>query len=324
MIIPIIVAVALIGAPGVYVVIRPLASWAAVTPGMRPEPTPAAAPIPRLVNDDVPTRTMPRLESEVASSSASATSEKAPQKPSGNLIGYPVSDHSPSSGFGYRRDPFTHLPRFHAGLDLGQPCLDPAWASLDGVVVGAGMAGGYGNRVVLRHAERDGKSFATTYNHLSSITVGVGQKVKRGDVVGRIGSTGRSTACHMHFEVIVDGSYVDPLPYLTGKASTANLSRPVGSYMPSGSYTTATPTPSPSPSATKASTSTSAKPSAAASSASATPQETTEAPETKETTSPPPSEDPPASEDPPPSEDPPASPDPSPPEETIAEESPSP
>ena len=153
---------------------------------------------------------------------------------SGDLIGWPVTDHTPSTGFGYRSDPFTHRQRWHDGVDLGQPCGDPVWASLDGTVVDAGWAGGYGNRVVLRHADRDGHSFATTYNHMAKIEVKVGDQVTRGQVVGRIGSTGRSTACHMHFEVILDGSYVDPMRFLTGDMSKAALSRKVGSYMPSG------------------------------------------------------------------------------------------
>jgi hypothetical protein len=165
----------------------------------------------------------------------------------GELIGWPVTDRTPSTGFGYRSDPFTHRQRWHDGVDLGQPCGDPVWASLDGTVVDAGWAGGYGNRVVIRHADRDGKSFATTYNHMAKVEVTVGQQVTRGQVVGRIGSTGRSTACHMHFEVILDGSYIDPMRFLTGDMSKAALSRKVGSYMPSG---LPSPTSSPSSNAT--------------------------------------------------------------------------
>lgn len=182
----------------------------------------------------------------------------------GELIGWPVSDHTPSSGFGYRSDPFTHRQRWHDGIDLGQACGDPAWASLDGTVAYAGWAGGYGNRVILRHADRGGLSFETTYNHLGKIEVSVGQVVQRGYVIGRVGSTGRSTACHMHFEVILDGSYVDPMRFLTGDQSKAGLSRKVGSHMPSGlpsptasealstptSSASASRTPTPSPSRT--------------------------------------------------------------------------
>jgi hypothetical protein len=152
----------------------------------------------------------------------------------GGLIGWPVSDHTPSTGFGYRSDPFTHHQRWHDGVDLGQPCGDAVHASLDGTVQAAGWAGGYGNRIILRHADRAGHDFATTYNHLSKIDVVVGQTVAQGAVVGRVGSTGRSTACHLHFEVILDGAYVDPMRFLTGDQSKAGLSRRVGSPMPSG------------------------------------------------------------------------------------------
>lgn len=170
----------------------------------------------------------------------------------GALIGWPVTDHTPSTGFGFRSDPFTHLQRWHDGVDLGQPCGDPARASLDGTVQSAGWAGGYGNRIIVRHADRGGQSFATTYNHLSAIDVAVGGAVKQGDAIGKIGSTGRSTACHMHFEVILGGSYVDPMRFLTGDQAKAALSRRVGSYMPAGLPSTATPsasptTPTPSP-----------------------------------------------------------------------------
>ena len=150
------------------------------------------------------------------------------------LIGWPVTDHTPSTGFGYRSDPFTHRQRWHDGVDLGQPCGDPARASLDGTVTYTGWAGGYGNRIILKHADRSGHTFETAYSHLSQIDVTVGQAVKQAETIGRIGSTGRSTACHMHFEVILDGAYVDPMRFLTGDQTKAALSRRVGSRMPQG------------------------------------------------------------------------------------------
>ncbi|MCC6498148.1 MAG: M23 family metallopeptidase [Propionibacteriaceae bacterium] len=175
----------------------------------------------------------------------------------GPLIGWPVSDHTPSTGFGYRSDPFTHRQRWHDGVDLGQPCGDEILASVAGTVTHAGWAGGYGNRVIIKHADRDGHSFATTYSHLSKIEVSVGQQISQRFVVGRVGSTGRSTACHLHFEVILDGSYVDPMRFLTGDTSKAGLSRRVGSFMPEGLPSpmstpspTVTRTPSRTPSAT--------------------------------------------------------------------------
>lgn len=184
----------------------------------------------------------------------------------GPLIGWPVSDHTPSTGFGYRSDPFTHRQRWHDGVDLGQPCGDAVHASLVGTVAYAGWAGGYGNRIILRHADRGGQTFATTYDHLSHMDVAVGEVVQQDQVVGRVGSTGRSTACHLHFEVILGGSYVDPMRFLTGDQSKAGLSRRVGSYMPSGlpspsAY--ASPAGRPSPKPTRASHSASPTPGSA-------------------------------------------------------------
>ena len=242
------VGVALIGGPLAYIVLPvPVAAQSgAVAASPSPGPT-SAAPlrVAALIGGLVEPGDLVTDPVGVVSNGAELGAE-------GDLIGWPVSDHTPSTGFGYRSDPFTHRQRWHDGVDLGQPCGDPAVASLAGTVANAGWAGGYGNRVVLRHAERSGQSFATTYNHLAQITVAVGQDVAKGGVVGRIGSTGRSTACHMHFEVILDGSYVDPMRFLTGDASKAGLSRRVGSVMPSGvpspgasSSRTATRTPSP-------------------------------------------------------------------------------
>lgn len=217
-----------------------------------PSPVALAPVVAVAVDDDL-----------VADPEGVATSEPN-RAADGVLIGWPVTDHTPSTGFGFRSDPFTHLQRWHDGVDLGQPCGDPARASLDGTVQSAGWAGGYGNRIIVRHADRGGQSFATTYNHLSAIDVTVGAAVKQGDVIGKIGSTGRSTACHMHFEVILGGSYVDPMRFLTGDQTKAALSRRVGSYMPAGlpssitpsaspitpTPTPTTPTPSPSPTPT--------------------------------------------------------------------------
>ncbi|HEY3340190.1 MAG TPA: peptidoglycan DD-metalloendopeptidase family protein [Propionicimonas sp.] len=224
-----ILGVALIGGPLAYIVLPQSVAAQPGGPHSSPVATLAAAParspafVAGLIEDG----------DLIANPVGVVTTGPTVSADSG-LIGWPVTDHTPSTGFGYRSDPFTHRQRWHDGVDLGQPCGDPAWASLDGTVVDAGWAGGYGNRVVLRHADRDGHSFATTYNHMARIEVTVGQQVTRGQVVGRIGSTGRSTACHMHFEVILGGYYVDPMRFLTGDMSKAALSRKVGSYMPSG------------------------------------------------------------------------------------------
>ncbi len=214
----------------------------------------------------------------------------------GELIGWPVTDHTPSSGFGYRTDPFTHLQRWHDGVDLGQPCGDAVRASLDGVVAYAGWAGGYGYRVIVRHADRADLGFATAYSHLSRIDVRVGQPVARGEAVGAVGSTGRSTACHLHFEVILGSSYVDPMRFLTGDRSKADLSRRVGSYMPSG-------LPSPSPTTSRRTTPTprpaSATPTPSSASPSPTPTATPDVSSATPSPSPTPSATPTATPTPP-------------------------
>jgi murein DD-endopeptidase MepM/ murein hydrolase activator NlpD len=103
----------------------------------------------------------------------------------------------------------------HTGTDFGVPCGNAVYAAADGVVVSSGVAGGYGNRVVLSHGKSNGASIATTYNHNTRNVVRAGQTVKEGDTVAMAGTTGSSTGCHLHFEVMVDGSYVDPMDWIS-------------------------------------------------------------------------------------------------------------
>lgn len=123
-------------------------------------------------------------------------------------VGWPCSGRI-TSPFGYRADPFTGTKRFHSGVDIANQEGTPVGAAADGIVIWTGWAGGYGKRVVIDHG-----SFRTAYAHLKEILVKPGQEVKGGDVVGLMGSTGRSTGPHLHFEVIVDGEYVDPEGFL--------------------------------------------------------------------------------------------------------------
>lgn len=118
-----------------------------------------------------------------------------------------------SSPFGMRLHPVSHVWRLHTGVDLAAGCGTPVVASTRGRVTASGPAGGYGNRVVVDHGVVAGHRLMTTYNHLSARSVGVGRTVARGTVVGRVGSTGTSTGCHLHWEVMRDGSYVDPLRF---------------------------------------------------------------------------------------------------------------
>jgi murein DD-endopeptidase MepM/ murein hydrolase activator NlpD len=115
-----------------------------------------------------------------------------------------------NSGFGVRRDPFHGNPAFHAGLDISTPSGQPVGATAEGLVVKAGWHGEYGNLVEIEH--RSG--YRTLYGHLSRILVAEGQKVKRGDKIGLVGSTGRSTAPHLHYEVRAGNRVVNPLEYI--------------------------------------------------------------------------------------------------------------
>ena len=115
-----------------------------------------------------------------------------------------------TSGFGYRSDPLTHGSGSHQGVDIAAAPGQPVRASADGVVVRAGLIGGLGQAVYIAH----GFGLTTRYGHMSRIDVRPGQRIKRGDVVGRVGNTGRSTGYHLHYEVRVDGDPVNPLAYI--------------------------------------------------------------------------------------------------------------
>ncbi len=122
----------------------------------------------------------------------------------------PVRAVSYSSGFGVRFDPFSGQSAMHAGVDLMGRQGDPIYAAATGTVSLAGWAGAYGNCVEVAH----GRGLSTRYGHLSAILVHAGDTVHQGDVIARMGSTGRSTGTHLHFEVRLDGRVTDPRPYL--------------------------------------------------------------------------------------------------------------
>ncbi len=115
-----------------------------------------------------------------------------------------------TSGFGNRRDPKTGRSRMHSGVDFAGPSGTPILATSDGVVKQAGWHGGYGNAVIIEHAF----GIETLYAHLSSVDVREGQRVSRGDRIGGMGTTGRSTGVHLHYEVRVGGSAVNPMTYI--------------------------------------------------------------------------------------------------------------
>ena len=123
-----------------------------------------------------------------------------------------------ASGFGYRSDPFTKVRKFHAGMDFSAKNGTPIFATGDGVVDRADAnASGYGNHIVIRH----GYGYETLYGHLSKYKVRAGQSVKRGDIIGYVGSTGRSEAPHLHYEVHKNGEVVNPLNFYYGNISAA-------------------------------------------------------------------------------------------------------
>jgi len=118
-----------------------------------------------------------------------------------------------ASGFGYRRDPFTKKRRFHQGMDFTAPRGTPVYASGDGVIGRAdNRASGYGKHVRIDH----GFGYVSLYAHLSKYNVKRRQKVKRGEIIGYVGSTGRSVGPHLHYEIFKDGKRVNPLNYYSG------------------------------------------------------------------------------------------------------------
>lgn len=149
-----------------------------------------------------------RRAAKQGSSSRSRSSAPA----SGGTLGSPVSAPV-SSSFGMRYHPILHIYRMHTGIDFSVGCGTPVYAAADGQVISSGGAGGYGNRVVIDHGYLGGAGLATTYNHLSRI-VRYGGSVKRGQLIAYSGTTGLSTGCHLHFEALSNGSYVDPRRYM--------------------------------------------------------------------------------------------------------------
>jgi murein DD-endopeptidase MepM/ murein hydrolase activator NlpD len=115
-----------------------------------------------------------------------------------------------TDGFGGRSDPFTGEPGNHNAVDISSAVGQPVRAPADGIVVKAEWANGYGNVIYLSH----GYGYSTRYGHLSGYNVKPGQRVKRGDIIGFVGSTGRSTGPHLHYEVRMNGNPVNPLEYV--------------------------------------------------------------------------------------------------------------
>ena len=122
---------------------------------------------------------------------------------------WPVIGHL-SAGFGERMDPFSGEGAFHTGVDIASQYGDQVRATADGIVIEANDRAGYGRLVIIDH----GFGVTTWYGHLSTFSVLIGEQLKRGDAIGNVGVSGRSTGPHVHYEVRIDGAPVNPMRYL--------------------------------------------------------------------------------------------------------------
>ncbi len=127
-------------------------------------------------------------------------------------VGTPLKGKT-TSNFGYRKDPFKRKTGFHSGIDIDANYGQPIVATADGIVTQASWHSSYGKTVIIKHEDK----YETLLGHLSAITVKEGDKVKVGDVIGKAGSTGRSTGTHLHYEVMKDGKRVNPKTFLSLK-----------------------------------------------------------------------------------------------------------
>ncbi|MEU0914700.1 M23 family metallopeptidase [Streptomyces althioticus] len=141
--------------------------------------------------------------------------QEAGVQAAGARLQHPVVTLSVTSPFGSRKHPLTGVTKLHTGVDFDAPQGAQVSAAWGGVVEFAGMSPAYGYRVVIDHGTIEGKRLQTTYSHLSALQVSAGQNLSTGQAVGLAGSTGLSTGPHLHFEVLLDGQYTDPMAWLT-------------------------------------------------------------------------------------------------------------
>jgi murein DD-endopeptidase MepM/ murein hydrolase activator NlpD len=123
---------------------------------------------------------------------------------------WPISSRTITSGFGVRQDPFTFKPSFHSGYDISAPRNTNVYVTADGTVQSTGFDSQHGNNIIVDHTS----GLKTWYMHLNKIEVAKGDVVEKGQLIGLVGSTGRSTGNHLHYEVLKNGVSVDPKPYL--------------------------------------------------------------------------------------------------------------
>jgi len=147
--------------------------------------------------------------SEAARAAAARAANQSYTPPTGGtgFLSYPANAPI-TSEFGQRFHPILHIWKLHSGTDFGVPCGTPVYATADGTILSAGWGGGDGNRIVIDHGIISGVDLATTYNHLSSFVLR-GGSVKKGQLIAYSGTTGYSTGCHLHFETLENGAFVD-------------------------------------------------------------------------------------------------------------------
>lgn len=133
---------------------------------------------------------------------------------SAGVLAWPVQNARLSSPYGFREHPIYGYWGMHDGQDWAADCGAPLYATASGTIVSKYFSSVYGNRLVLDHGVLSRVGVASVYNHATHYTVGVGSRVKRGQVIGYVGSTGWSTGCHLHFSVLVNGRTVDPRKWL--------------------------------------------------------------------------------------------------------------
>lgn len=143
----------------------------------------------------------------------------------------PLEGAGLTSGFGMRSHPVLGGRRQHKGIDLASPTGTPIYATADGVVSRADWFSSYGLYISLDH----GAALETRYGHLSRLNVAEGQAVRKGDLIGYVGSTGRSTGPHLHYEVRIAGTAVNPIPYMQGDAWAGTIAAKDGSSAKGGS-----------------------------------------------------------------------------------------
>lgn len=177
----------------------------------------AAAAVQAAANKAAADKAAAALKAAAAAPSAPPSGSSAPAG-GGSSAGWvrPSGGHI-SSPYGWRVDPYTGVESLHPGTDFGQSCGNPIWAAHSGTVIYAGPYGGYGNFVQI--ANNDGSGISTAYGHIvdGGILVSIGQQVSAGQQIARVGSTGWSTGCHLHFEIRLNGATQDPVPYMRAR-----------------------------------------------------------------------------------------------------------